>query len=262
MPLCYSSLNTNWRCTIKRKVIFSLLSLALILALIIPTGCVPKKTTTESTPASEYATKAEVQALRDKLASLPAPSGDYDEDIAALQEDIAMLQEDIDALREELYDTLAEVDATLAEWEEKQATTNTATSAVTRWSVDAFVDADNVDVLVECSKTIKEEDDYTIWLYLTNTSDIDIPIKEIGVTFSPKSGDRVIVDTEAILLENATPPYWDWDIGVKTRKTDGTCVRIDADADVRYTLPVPDKFDNEGKPVPESFKLTFELVYE
>ena len=58
-------------------------------------------------------------------------------------------------------------------------------------------------------------------------------------------------------------PSFDWEMDFSNR-TDGTCKKIEAVTDVRFTLPVPDTFMNNDpeQPYPEEFKLEFELAYK
>jgi len=326
--VCYSSLNTSWRCTIKRKILLSFLSFTLILALIFPTACVAKRPSTS--PASSgtdadriTALESKVGQLQSKIASLPTSSGNYDGDIEALRADIDSLYTNLDDLHTELYDILDEVDTMLADWEEVQTTnTNTDTDAIgttTRWSLDAWTDYDSfklLDIDLD-SKKIEDEDDYTIWLLLYNDShatinessttnnletkrassllikdylyfetdglrrllkatslDAWIPVdfasiyqsvevKEITIQFSPKSSDRIIVDESQTELYSTGYPSFDWGMDFSNR-INGTCKRIEATTETRFTIPVPTRFFNNDpeKPCPEEFKLEFELAYK
>lgn len=90
-----------------------------------------------------------------------------------------------------------------------------------------------------------------------------IEIKEVDIEFSPKSSDRVFIDENRTELYSSGYPSFDWDMDFSNR-IDGTCKRIDAEASVRFTLPIPSKFDSSDplQPCPEQFKLEFELAYK
>jgi len=90
-----------------------------------------------------------------------------------------------------------------------------------------------------------------------------IEIKEITIEFSPKSSDRVVVDESRTELYSSGYPSFDWSMDFKKR-ADGTCKRMEAITDVKFTLPVPSKFNNNDPEDPcfEEFKLEFELAYK
>jgi len=109
-----------------------------------------------------------------------------------------------------------------------------------------------------------------LYKYTTSWAQIDfssiyteVPIKEITIQFNAKSGDRVMVDESKTELYSAGYPSFDWDLDFSTR-SDGTCKRIEAVTEDRYTLPVPDQFygGDPEKPYPVEFKLDFSLFYE
>ena len=235
-----------------------------------------------------------------------------------MQADIDRLYAEVESLNEELFNVLDEVDTMLADWEEVQDTdtdTSTnpdteATDATTRWSLDAWTDYDSyklLDIDLD-SKTIEEDDDYTIWLlvhnanikssylgefltepstptaedyyYNTNTKKMHqytgtwievglssiyqpVEVKEIAIQFSPKSSDRVVVDESQTELYSSGYPSFDWSMDFSNR-TSGTCKRIEATTETRFSIPVPTRFfDNDPmKPYPEEFKLEFELAYK
>ena len=323
--VCYSSLNTNWRCTIKRKIILSFLSFVLILALIFPTACVAKRTPTTSSTGTDddriAALETKVSQLQSKLASLPASSeGNYDTDIENIYAELENIYEELDSV-------LADVDAMLENWEDEQVSTDangTDTNGTnttddvddtTRWSLDVWTDYESynlLDIDVD-SKKIEDEDDYTIWLLLTNANikssyhgklstepsiaaigdyyydtgdekmwqltevdselwwlEVDfasiytpVEIKEVIIEFSPKSSDRVIIDESQTELYSTGYPSFDWDMDFSNRE-DGTCKRMEATTEARFTIPVPTSFINSDpeKPNPEQFKLEFELAYK
>jgi len=226
IKVCYSSLNTNWRCAIKRKIIVGFLSLALILFLVIPTACVAKRDT-DSSPASSSSSSIEqdittlrkdVKDLQSKIASLPTSSGsNYDADIEALQSDIDNIYTEIESLNDELYSVLDEIETMLADWEEEQQATadeDETVSTITKWYIDAqFEDAlpatleINDYVSVKPSR-IEENDIYRIEVDIEGTGEIDD--NSLIVTLTPRTKDTSI-DTEKTFLDFAsTPRGVDW----------------------------------------------------
>lgn len=101
---------------------------------------------------------------------MPASSGgNYDVDIN-------QLQGQIDDLQMQLDDILIEVNDTLAAWEEVQEEQADETVAdldvTTKWDLMVWTDYESFDLLeatLDCN-TIEDEDDYTIWLILSNTN--------------------------------------------------------------------------------------------
>ena len=89
-----------------------------------------------------------------------------------------------------------------------------------------------------------------------------VTIREINITFIPKSGDSVIVDSDGTYLDSASAPYWEWDTLVNNR-SDGTCKRIETVADINLDVPIPSSFfsNDPEKPYPGEVKLEFELMY-
>ena len=151
------------------------MSFALILILLVPTGCVPEgnsaNTTDDTNPSTNTeritALETKISQLQAKIASLPTASGNYDDDIIALQEDI-------DNLYDQLSEVLDDIDIRLAEWEDEQATNSTsATAETTKWTPEVWVDEAKVDVYLQC-RQIEDEDDYTLSLYFTNNNRLTI----------------------------------------------------------------------------------------
>lgn len=107
---------------------------------------------------------------------------------------------------------------------------------------------------------------YTIdWTTEVSLSSIYQPveIKEITIQFSPKSSDRVIVDESQTELYSTGYPSFGWDMDFSDRAS-GTCKRIEATTETRFTIPIPARFINNDpmKPYSEEFKLELELVYK
>jgi len=264
--VCYSSPNTNWRCTIKRKIIIGFLSLALILLLVIPTACVAKRAT-DSSPSSSSSSSIEqditsiqkdIKELKSKIASLPTSSGsNYDSDIEALQGDIDNLYTEIENLNEELYNVLDEIETMLADWEEEQVAAEEEEEElvknITRWYLEATSSDDNVSIVESHSPSrIEEADTYDVRLVLANSSTNSIDF-HIFVDLIPKdSSTKTYIDERNTWLDTVNSPYYMWDTDVSTRGDDKHTRRISFESDP-ITLPAEESTE---------LKLELNLEYE
>jgi len=224
-----SSITLNWRCLIKRKIILSVLSFVLILALIASTACVPKRDgASPSNPASTdddriAALESKVSQLQSKIASLPAGSGgNYDSDIDNIYAEI-------ESLREELGDILTEVDDMLAGWEEEQQTVQEEEEQATdvRWSRDITSNYTEADVMIDYWQTpsrMDSEGDYTIKVTLMNNRPVAITDFVLDLTFTPSG--KPYVDQKNTFLDTMSSPYTLWDTEIVTRGDDEYCRRI------------------------------------
>jgi hypothetical protein len=204
---------------LKRKILFGILSLVLVLSLvIIPTGCPKRDTTTPTTDAERItALESRVSQLQSKIASLPeSDSTDYSGDINALYDEI-------DNLSMELDDILVEVDDMLATWEEEQESSNGSSSSesegdvvITRWApsieFDPVLDPLNYDVSVDWYPTrIKEADTYKFAIEVKAIGNQDkLAVNALWVSFNPTSRDTAI-DTGNTGIYSVSPLRIWWD---------------------------------------------------
>jgi len=206
---------------LKRKILFSILSLVLVFSLVIPMGCLPKRDATTPTTDAERiaALESKVSQLQSKIASLPeSDSTDYSGDINALYDEI-------DNLSMELDDILVSVDEMLATWEEEQESSNGSSSsngevATTRWTPSVFlegtisgslyVDPESIDWY---PVRIKEEDSYRITFDIINdivpSEDKDRQVLVIALT--PTNRGATSVDIYNTGLYADQPKYIGWD---------------------------------------------------
>jgi len=112
-------------------------------------------------------------------------------------------------------------------------------------------------------------DDETMYIWTgsawdeADMNDIYSPVEIdlLTIDLRPDAGDRVVVDTENTWLDNVGAPYLAWDTEVSTR-SDGTCRKISGETTRKFTLPVPDSFDNRPEnPIPYEVRVEFELYY-
>jgi len=209
---------------LKRRILFSLLSLVLILSLvIIPTGCPKRDVATPTTDAERIAAlESKVSQLQSKIASLPeSDSTDYSGDINALYDDIGTLYDEIDNLGMELDDILAEVDEMLVAWEEEQINTNGNDGEVltTGWrptvEFSPPLNPDKYEVDVSWSPPrIKDEDTYRFTISIKNKSGEAIsekaPNTYLYVGFNPSSRyTSVDIYNTAIYAVTPLTIWWD-----------------------------------------------------
>jgi len=189
---------------LKRKILFSILSLVLVFSLVIPMGCLPKRDAATPTTDAERiaALESKVSQLQSKIASLPeSNSTDYSGDINALYDEI-------DNLSMELDDILVSVDEMLATWEEEQESSNGSSSSggevvTTRWtpSIDfdnlTWADTEYTVSLDRHPTSIRDEDTYKLKVTVTNpvggTATLALqPDVVLWVYFTPSSKDTSV----------------------------------------------------------------------
>jgi len=181
---------------LKRKILFSILSLVLVFSLVIPMGCLPKRDATTPTTDAERiaALESKVSQLQSKIASLPeSDSTDYSGDINALYDEI-------DNLSIELDDILVSVDEMLATWEEEQEASNGSSSSggevvTTRWTPVASFSVPQEDLAIKnflWRGTIRDEDSYTLTLEIDNETGSEQPSQVLIISFDPTSNDTSI----------------------------------------------------------------------
>lgn len=253
---------SEWRCVIKRKILFSLLSLVLVLALVIPTACVPKRTATnESTATTDQeritALESKISQLQSKIASLPeTDTTDYSADIVQLQDDIANLQTEFDGIS-------ADVDATLTAWEEEQATNTTIPitneGLVTRWlpSVELSSSSSASVMLIDSYNwyptRIKEEDTYRLTINLIGTPEAKEKLSLV-VLLTSSSKDTSVDTAETGIYSNSPASIW-WDS--EFTPSDGiNCRRIGFTSD-EFTV----KSGTYTAEAPYVIKADFDLYY-
>ena len=195
--------------------------------------------------------------MQSKIASLPASSENYDKDIDNIYAEL-------EGFREELDNVLIEVSDMLAAWEETQqvAQEEAAELITTEWELDAWIDyvipqGKVGDVSVEVkSRSIDDEDNYTITLVITNTYDVIIQPASITLTFRPD--DKVAVSDDVDIYSSASPNL-DWNVDI-LRTTDKLCKKIQAVADIPTgRLTIPAQIDTIPGTV--QCKVEFDLVY-
>ena len=231
----------SWRCDIKRKIILSLVSIVLILALTASSACIPKRTdstnpasTTTSTTSNDAnrftIIEKDIKQLQSRVASIPA-SENYDRDIVSLQGDIESIHDELDSIREDMDDTLAEIEDMLADWEEEQ-TTQEASNTSVKWSWDVTSNYGE-DVIIDYWQTpsrMESEGDYTIKVTLMNNKrDVSDNLTAISdlildITYTPTG--QPYVDKDNTFFDTVSQPYTMWDTDIVTRTTDGYCRRI------------------------------------
>jgi len=209
---------------LKRKILFSFLSLILVLSLIIPIGCLPKRDAATPTTDAERiaALESKVNQLQSKIASLPeSDSTDYSGDINALYDEIDNLNDEIDNLNMELDDILVSVDDMLATWEEEQESSDNGSSSsggegeTTRWTPIISLEQANADVEILTSSikwrptSIRDEDTYTITFNMTNDNAGDQQVSLV-IVLTPSSRDTLIDISNTGMFSNKTPIIW-WD---------------------------------------------------
>jgi hypothetical protein len=242
---------------LKRKILFSLLSLVLVMSLVIPMGCMPKRDATTPTTDAERiaALESKVNQLQSKIASLPeSDSTDYSGDINALYDEI-------DNLSMELDDILAEVDDMLAAWEEEQASFDNGSSSsnsldTTKWSLEVEFANDlpaGVTLEYEIKPTrIEESDTYRVNIFLYSAG-ATIENNYITVYFVPRDKDTNI-DTKGTFLDSANSPYLDWYPSFSPKESSGVssnCRRITFESD-EFDLTLTGNY---------TIKLDFDLYY-
>jgi hypothetical protein len=233
---------------LKRRILFSLLSLVLILSLvIIPTGCPKRDAATPTTDAERIAAlESKVSQLQSKIASLPeSDSTDYSGDINALYDDIGTLYDEIDNLGMELDDILVEVDEMLATWEEEQEASNGSSSSggegeTTRWTPTISLEQASLDVAIDASSikwhpsSIREEDTYSIAFEVTNSHQDEARQVSLVIVFTPSSRDTVVDIGNTGLYSTTSPIIW-WDSDFTP--SDGVeCRRIEFISDL-FSIP-------------------------
>jgi hypothetical protein len=230
---------------LKRKILFSLLSLVLVMSLVIPMGCMPKRDATTPTTDAERiaALESKVNQLQSKIASLPeSNSTDYSGDINALYDEI-------DNLSMELDDILAEVDDMLAAWEEEQASSDNGSSssngevATTRWTPSVFlegtissslyVDPESIDWY---PVRIKEEDSYRITFDIKNDTSEDKDRQVLVIALTPTNRGATSVDIYNTGLYADQPKYIGWDEAEYNPSSGVDCKGIEFISDP-FTVP-------------------------
>jgi len=258
---------------LKRKILFGFLSLVLVMSLVIPMGCLPKRDAATPTTDAERiaALESKVSQLQSKIASLPeSDSTDYSGDINALYDEI-------DNLSMELDDILVEVDEMLATWEVEQEASNGSSSSggevvTTRWTPS--IDFDNLDDWVDGTYTysldrhptsIRDQDTYKLKITVTNPTG--------GVTTEP-----LPAQDDVVLWLYFTPSSKDTsvdvdDTGLYYTDSDGLDSHGSIFFDVDYNPPdgvdcrriefMSEEFDVKVLPDGESFTITldFDLYY-
>jgi len=226
---------------LKRRILFSLLSLVLILSLvIIPTGCPKRDAATPTTDAERIAAlESKVSQLQSKIASLPeSDSTDYSGDIDALYDEINNLSMELD-------DVLVEVDDMLSTWEEEQQTDtngNGGEVVTTRWTPSVFlegtisgslyVDPESIDWY---PVRIKEEDSYRITFDIENIGpDTDRQVLVIALT--PTNRGATSVDIYNTGLYADQPKYIGWDEAEYNPSSGVDCKGIEFISDP-FTVP-------------------------
>ena len=105
--------------------------------------------------------------------------------------------------------------------------------------------------------------DGTAWVTPTMAEIFDpVVIDTLVLSFRPKAGDRVKVDSKNTYIDNIGKPYLDWETEISVR-SDGTCRKVWAETIKKFTLPVPDGIEgvNSECPQPYEIRLEFELYY-
>jgi len=285
IKVCYSSLNTNWRCAIKRKIIVGFLSLALILFLVIPTACVAKRDT-DSSPASSSSSSIEqdittlrkdVKDLQSKIASLPTSSGsNYDADIEALQSDIDNIYTEIESLNDELYSVLDEIETMLADWEEEQQVEEEISGDVyedVRWEFD-----DDVTIIKSAYQSTDISEDLVAFVTAPikrieeGTYDVEVTIETTSSYLSGRLGfelmlettkhdDYVAIDEKKTELYSVGSSRLDWVADFFTK--DELCRRIYFESDAE-DFSIATLLENANKPSIYYYQLdlVLELAYK
>jgi len=244
---------------LKRKILFSILSLVLVFSLVIPMGCLPKRDATTPTTDAERiaALESKVSQLQSKIASLPeSDSTDYSGDINALYDEI-------DNLSIELDDILVSVDEMLATWEEEQEASNGSSSsggevAITRWApsieFDPVIDPLKYDVSVDWYPTrIKEADTYKFAVEVKAIgAQGKLAVNALWVSFNPTSRDTVI-DTGNTGIYSVSPLRIWWDAEYSPSNGD----------DCRSIVFISDDFEIPAMGDAETYiiKFDFDLYY-
>jgi len=229
---------------LKRKILFGFLSLILVLSLVVPMGCMPKRDTATPTTDAERiaALESKVSQLQSKIASLPeSDSTDYSDDIEGLYAEI-------DNLYTQLDDTLVAVDEMLATWEEEQESSNGSSSsngevATTRWTPSVFlegtisgslqVDMESIDWY---PVRIKEEDSYRITFDIINETEEDKDRQVLVIALTPTNRGATSVDIYNTGLYADQPKYIGWDEAEYNPSSGVDCKGIEFISDP-FTVP-------------------------
>lgn len=258
-----------------------LVSLAIIPIVIFATGCgifgssspeeaTPAAGTTPSTLAaiselqnslvSQAADFAKLRSDFDAFAAAPTAQGDKITEIATA---IAILNDKMT----ETAATIAELKAQIAALE----TSTTTAETTARWYCEVYnlnhlnllPDGITPEVEIEFATSpskIQDADDYTVNVHIYNNTTTVINDLGVEVTFTPKAGADVIVNEDDLYLDNATSPYYIWEMEVST-KSDGTCRRITFSTD-GVKVPRGVIVDSTLTPGLNPLKLVFTLAYK
>jgi hypothetical protein len=197
-------------------------------------------------------------------------------DTTTLQADLAKLRSDLDTLITETAADeakIAELTTTIAGLSTRIAALETPTATIEttcRWYCEVYnlnhlnllPDGVTPEVEIDYSTSpskIQDADDYTVNVDINNNSTTAINDLQVEVTFTPKAGAKVIVNEDDLYLDNATSPYYTWEMDVST-KTDGTCRRITFATD-GVKVPKGVVVDSTLTPGLTHLKLTFTLAY-
>jgi TolA-binding protein len=230
----------NGRCAIKRRLILGLLSLVLIFVFTSATACVPKRTTTDTTPTTSTSADSEritaledkVNQLQAKLASLPSSdnSTDYSGEITALQSDIENIYAQFEETQNQIDDAVSQVDDTLAAWEEEQAQEQVAiVNSTTRWDIEVSCSNPDATVEVEVNPSrIDEADTYDIDIQVTNSTGTDMTGIYLLAYYLPRDA-TTLVDSNDTDMYPASSPMINWSVDVIT-KSSGQTRRIECES--------------------------------
>jgi len=223
---------------LKRRILLVGIAVLLIISLLIPMACVPKRDTGTTAPAAneelqalQNVVAAQAEAIADLQSANPdnlKPSVNQNtDDIGDVNDRIVAMQGRLDALE------------VVKEEEEEEATTVSEEDTV-RWSFDAWlVSSVEIPIYIDIRisdrdpNRIEEEGLYEIELLIYNGGGTawDMGSLEIELVLEPRS--YCPVNEDDTYLDSDDSPWLDWDADfiMKTREGVEVCRRIEFTSD-------------------------------